>query len=51
MTSSSPGPAGPPGTLPFTGSHTPLLLAIGSGLVVAGAGLVLLLRRRARLTP
>jgi LPXTG-motif cell wall-anchored protein len=51
VTSSSPGPAGPPGTLPFTGSHTPLLLAVGSGLVVAGAGLVLLQRRRARLTP
>jgi len=51
VTSSSPGPADPPGTLPFTGSHTPLLLAAGSGLVVAGAGLVLLQRRRARLTP
>jgi hypothetical protein len=51
VTSSSPGPAGPPGTLPFTGSPTPLLLAIGSGLVVAGTGLVLLMRRRARLTP
>ena len=38
-----------PGTLPFTGSHTPLLLAIGSGLVVAGTGLVLLGRRKARL--
>jgi hypothetical protein len=49
VTSSSPGPAGPPGTLPFTGSHTPLLLAVGSGLVVAGTGLVLLVRRRARL--
>jgi hypothetical protein len=51
VTSSSPGPAGPPGTLPFTGSHTPLLLAAGSGLVAAGAGLVVLVRRRARLTP
>jgi hypothetical protein len=49
VTSSSPGPAGPPGTLPFTGSHTPLLLAVGSGLVAAGTGLVLLLRRRTRL--
>jgi len=48
VTSSSPDPAGPPGTLPFTGSHTPVLLAVGSGLVVAGAGLILLLRRRAR---
>jgi hypothetical protein len=38
-----------PGTLPFTGPHTPLLLAIGSGLVVAGTGLVLLVRRKARL--
>jgi LPXTG-motif cell wall-anchored protein len=49
VTSSSPGPAGPPGTLPFTGSHTPLLLAVGSGLVAAGTGLVLLVRRRTRL--
>jgi hypothetical protein len=49
VTSSSPGPAGPPGTLPFTGAHTLLLLAIGSGLVVAGTGLVLLVRRRTRL--
>jgi LPXTG-motif cell wall-anchored protein len=49
VTSSLPGPAGPPGTLPFTGSHTPLLLAVGSGLVVAGTGLLLLVRRRARL--
>ena len=40
-----------PGTLPFTGSHTPLLLAIGSALLVAGTGLVLLMRRRARLAP
>ena len=38
-----------PGTLPFTGFHTPLLLAIGSGLVVTGTGLVLLVRRKARL--
>jgi hypothetical protein len=49
VTSSLPGPAGPPGTLPFTGSHTPLLLAIGSGLVVGGAWLVLLVGRRSRL--
>jgi hypothetical protein len=49
VTSSSPGPADPPGTLPFTGSHTPVLLAAGSGLVAAGTGLVLLLRRRAKL--
>jgi hypothetical protein len=39
-----------PGTLPFTGPHTPLLLAIGSGLVLAGAGLLLLIRRQTRLT-
>ena len=49
VTSSSPGPADPPGTLPFTGSHTPLLLAVGGGLVAAGLGLVLLVRRRTRL--
>jgi hypothetical protein len=49
VTSSSPGPADPPGTLPFTGSHTPVLLAMGSGLVVAGTGLVLLVWRKARL--
>jgi hypothetical protein len=49
VTSSPPGPAGAPGTLPFTGAHSPLLLAIGSGLVVAGIGLVLLVRRRVRL--
>jgi hypothetical protein len=34
-----------PGTLPFTGSHTPLLLAIGGGLLLAGAGMLLVLRR------
>ena len=45
----APGPADTPGTLPFTGSHTPLLLAIGSGLLLAGAGLLLLLRRHAKL--
>jgi LPXTG-motif cell wall-anchored protein len=45
----APGPADTPGTLPFTGSHTPLLLAIGSGLLLAGAGLLLLLRRNAKL--
>ena len=37
-----------PGTLPFTGAHTPLLVAIGSGLLVAGAGTLLLSRRQAR---
>jgi hypothetical protein len=35
-----------PGTLPFTGSHTPMLLAIGSGLLAAGIGLVALVRRQ-----
>jgi hypothetical protein len=45
----APGPADTPGTLPFTGPHTPLLLAIGSGLLMAGAGLLLLLRRHAKL--
>ena len=34
-----------PGTLPFTGTHTPMLLLIGGGLLAAGAGLLLLLRR------
>jgi hypothetical protein len=49
---SSPGDStGPPGSLPFTGSHAPLLLAVGSGLLLTGAGLVLLGRRRASLTP
>jgi LPXTG-motif cell wall-anchored protein len=51
VTSAAPSPDGPPGVLPFTGSHTPLLLAVGSGLLVVGTGLVLLVRRRARLTP
>jgi hypothetical protein len=36
----------PPGTLPFTGTQSPLLLAVGSGLLVAGAALVALVRRR-----
>jgi hypothetical protein len=48
VTSSPANPAGPPGALPFTGSHTSLLLVIGSALVLAGTGLVLLLRRHAR---
>jgi hypothetical protein len=38
-----------PGTLPFTGSHTPLLLALGGGLVVLGAGLLLFLRHQMNL--
>jgi hypothetical protein len=39
-----------PGTLPFTGSHTPLLLGIGGGLLVVGVGLLLLVRRQTNLT-
>jgi hypothetical protein len=37
-----------PGTLPFTGAHTPVLLLVGTGLLAAGIGLVLLVRRPAR---
>jgi LPXTG-motif cell wall-anchored protein len=40
---------GTPGTLPFTGSHTPLLLTIGGGLLAVGAALVLLFRRQTNL--
>jgi LPXTG-motif cell wall-anchored protein len=36
----------PPGPLPFTGARSPLLLAIGGGLLVAGAALLALVRRR-----
>jgi hypothetical protein len=36
----------PPGTLPFTGSHTPILLAVATGLLAAGIGLVALARRQ-----
>jgi LPXTG-motif cell wall-anchored protein len=49
VTSATPNAPATPGTLPFTGSHTPMLLAIGSGLLAAGVGLVLLIRRRTRL--
>jgi hypothetical protein len=49
VTSTAPDAPDTPGTLPFTGSHTPLLLAIGSGLLAAGIGLLLLIRRQARL--
>jgi hypothetical protein len=49
VTGEAPSPPTTPGTLPFTGSHTPLLLAAGSGLVAAGSGLLLLVRRQARL--
>ena len=47
------GPAAPdtPGTLPFTGPHTRLLLAIGSGLLAVGAGLILFTRRQTRPAP
>jgi len=38
-----------PGTLPFTGSHTPQLLAIGGGLLAVGVGLLLLVRRQTNL--
>ena len=37
---------GPPGTLPFTGARGPLLPVVGGGLLVAGAALVALVRRR-----
>jgi hypothetical protein len=43
-------PGHTPGTLPFTGPHTPMLLAIASGLLTAGAGLLLLVRRHTRRT-
>lgn len=49
VTSTAPNAPDTPGTLPFTGSHTPMLLTIGSGLLVAGVGLVLVVRRQARL--
>jgi hypothetical protein len=49
VTSTAPEAPDTPGTLPFTGSHTPVLLAIGSGLLAAGIGLVLLIRRQPRL--
>ena len=49
VTSTAPNALDTPGTLPFTGSHTPLLLAIGSGLLLLGAGLLLLVRRQTKL--
>jgi hypothetical protein len=49
VTSTAPNTPDTPGTLPFTGSHTPLLLIMGGGLLVAGAGLLLLIRWHARL--
>jgi hypothetical protein len=45
VTGTTPGSPEPPGTLPFTGSHTPLLLAVATGLLAAGMGLVALVRR------
>jgi hypothetical protein len=50
VTGETPDAPQPPGTLPFTGSHTPMLLAVGTGLLVAGIGLVLLVHRPGRLT-
>jgi LPXTG-motif cell wall-anchored protein len=50
VTSTAPNGPDTPGTLPFTGSHTPLLLALGGGLVAVGAGLRLLVRRQTNLT-
>jgi hypothetical protein len=50
VTSGPTGSPDTPGTLPFTGSHTPLLLTIGSGLLVVGVGLLLLVRRQTNLT-
>jgi LPXTG-motif cell wall-anchored protein len=50
VTSTAPNTPDTPGTLPFTGPHTPMLLAIGSGLLMAGAGLLLLVRRQTRRT-
>ena len=50
VTGTTPNAPDSPGTLPFTGSRTPLSLVVGSGLLVAGAGLLLLVRRQARLT-
>jgi hypothetical protein len=48
VTGTAPDAPDTPGNLPFTGSHTPMLLAIGGGLLVAGIGLLLLAGRRAR---
>jgi LPXTG-motif cell wall-anchored protein len=49
VTSTAPNGPDTPGTLPFTGSHTPLLLAIGGGLLAVGVGLLLLIRRQTNL--
>ena len=50
VTSTAPNTPDTPGTLPFTGPHTPLLLTIGGGLLVAGAGLLLLVHHQTRRT-
>jgi hypothetical protein len=47
VTGDAPGSPQPTGTLPFTGSHTPLLLAVATGLLGAGIGLVAFVRRPA----
>jgi LPXTG-motif cell wall-anchored protein len=49
VTSTAPNGPDTPGTLPFTGSHTPQLLAIGGGLLAVGVGLFLLVRRQTNL--
>jgi hypothetical protein len=46
VTGTAPGSAEPTGVLPFTGSHTPLLLAVATGLLAAGIGLVAVFRRQ-----
>jgi hypothetical protein len=48
VTGTAPTTPDTPGTLPFTGPRTPMLLATGSGLLMAGAGLLLLVRRQTR---
>ena len=50
VTGEAPGTPETPGSLPFTGSHTPMLLAVGGILLAAGIGLVLLVRHPARPT-
>jgi hypothetical protein len=45
-TADSPIADGPPGTQPLTGARSPLLLAVGGGLLVAGTALLALVRRR-----
>jgi hypothetical protein len=45
-TADGPTADGPPGTQPLTGARSPLLLAVGGGLLVAGTALLALVRRR-----